>query len=192
MNQLNKAKKLIDETTKKSTQQKEKIKEKVDEIEQKKTDLKNQQVDYEAKQKEQQDERTKQSSLKTLWEAKKMDLMAQMKEIEPHMIKATEEIKKISDTDISEIVSYASKDNMSTEIKNVVSAIKIVLGIKDWKQLPDSIKKLKNQRVIEPPSAAELRKLEKITKLRDFNVAFMEKKSKAVGNFTSWIQKLEF
>ena len=82
MNQLNQAKRMIDDTTKRITQQREKIKEKQDEIEQRKIDLKNHQAyDLEAKHKEQQDERTKQQSLKTLWETKRNELEVLMKEI---------------------------------------------------------------------------------------------------------------
>jgi len=172
MNQLNKAKKLIDETTKKSTQQKEKIKEKQDEIEQRKTDLKNQQVDYEAKQKEQQDERTKQSSLRTLWEAKKSDLQSNYKEIEPHMLKANEELKKITDNQIGEVVKMAVNENLPADMKDVIVCIKIITDIKDPKLLQDAIKKIRTNGIKEPPSTQALRKLEKITKKRDFNVAY--------------------
>jgi len=170
MNQLNQAKRMIDDTTKRITQQREKIKEKQDEIEQRKTDLKNHQADLEAKHKEQQDERTKQQSLKTLWETKRNELEVLMKEIQPYMDRCNEEVRRISQTDVGEMVNYAQKENISTEIKEVCNAVKIVSQIKDWKFLQDWLAKCKKDGVKDArPGQAELRKLEKITKKKEFN-----------------------
>lgn len=190
--QLNKAKKKIDDTTRKITQQREKIKEKQDEIEQKKTELKNHQADLEAKEKEQSDEKIKQQSLKTLWESKKNELELQMKEIEPHLKNVEQELRKISDSDIAEMFKYGSQESINQDIKEVVNATKIILGLKDWKFMPEAFKKIKKESIKEPPSQQELRKLDKIVKKPNFNPNYMKQKSQAVGNFTSWILKLEY
>lgn len=89
-------------------------------------------------------------------------------------------------------MNYNTKEgSISPEIKEVLQAIKIVLNVKDWKNFPEIIRKIKKEGIKEPPSQQELRRLEKITKKRDFTFQVMSKKSMAVGNFTSWIQKLE-
>jgi 23S rRNA A2030 N6-methylase RlmJ len=66
INQLNNAKKMLDECTKDIAAQRDRIKDKVEEIEQRNTDLNNLKADLEAKYKEQADERAKLQSLNTL------------------------------------------------------------------------------------------------------------------------------
>jgi len=57
--------------------------------------------------------------------------------------------------------------------------------------MPEVFKKIKKESIKEPPSQSELRKLDKIVKKPNFNPNYMKQKSQAVGNFTSWILKLE-
>jgi len=66
INQLNNAKKMLDDSTKEIAAQRDRIKDKVEEIEQRNTDLNNLKADLEAKYKEQADERAKLQSLNTL------------------------------------------------------------------------------------------------------------------------------
>jgi len=103
---------------------------------------------------------------------KKSDLQSNYKEIEPHMLKANEELKKITDNEIGEVVKMAVNENLPADMKDVIVCIKIITDIKDPKLLQDAIKKIRTNGIKEPPSTQALRKLEKITKKRDFNVAY--------------------
>lgn len=86
------------------------------------------------------------------------------------MDKCNEEVRRISTTDVGEMVNYAAKENIAQEIKEVCNAVKIVSAIKEWKFLPDWIAKCKRDGVKDArPGQTELRKLEKITKKREFN-----------------------
>lgn len=57
--------------------------------------------------------------------------------------------------------------------------------------MQDTIKKVKKDPSIDPPSQAALRKLQKITTKKIFEYNTMKNISQAAGNFTQWILKLE-
>ena len=86
------------------------------------------------------------------------------------MDRCNEEVRRISQTDVSEMVNQAQKENISTEINEICNAVKIVSQIKDWKFLQDWLAKCKKDGIKDArPGQAELRKLEKITKKKEIN-----------------------
>lgn len=137
INQLNMAKKMLDERTKEIAAQRERIKDKNEEIEQRNTDLNNLKADLEAKYKEQADERAKLQSLNTLYENKQNELNVLMKEVEPYYEKANEELKRLTITDCGELESYSKKDNISAEIQMVCQAVKIISHVKEFKEVSE-------------------------------------------------------
>lgn len=197
INQLNMAKKMLDERTKEIAAQRERIKDKNEEIEQRNTDLNNLKADLEAKYKEQADERAKLQSLNTLYENKQNELNVLMKEVEPYYEKANEELKRLTITDCGELESYSKKDNISAEIQMVCQAVKIISHVKEFKEVSEYINELKanpvgcKEEYKVRMNQATLRKLEKISKKKEFNFQLMTKKSAAVGQFCNYVLKLE-
>jgi hypothetical protein len=106
-------------------------------------------------------------------------------------------LRRLTTTDCGEIEKYSKNDNISAEIQMVCQAVKMVSGIKEYKELSDYLTELKAR----PDGVKEeykthinqtvLRKLEKLTKKKEFNVQLMTKKSQVIGNFCQYVLKLE-
>jgi len=79
----------------------------------------------------------------------------------------------------------------------VVQAVKIISHVKEFKEVSEYINELKaNANGVKEEykmrmNQATLRKLEKITKKKEFNFQLMTKKSASVGQFCNYVLKLE-
>jgi len=79
----------------------------------------------------------------------------------------------------------------------VCDAIKIVSHVKEFKEVSEYISELKSnpdgvkEEYKGRMGAVTVRKLEKISKKKEFNFQSMTKKSVAIGLFTNYILKLE-